>query len=84
MVNALNEDLTGRYVVLREDAMSPAYRNIANRVFKVEGGFGAVPYTRGQAIFGVTPIDGQQFRMAGDDVERFATDEEITLVKKGD
>jgi hypothetical protein len=80
MANALNEDLTGRYVVLREDAMSENYRDLPNRIFKVEGGFGAVPFTIGQALMGTTPIDGEKFRVGGYDVERFATDAEIASV----
>jgi hypothetical protein len=80
MANALNEDIDGRYVVLRESVMSPSYRDVKHRVFLVTGGFGASPATRGTALHGVTPIDEESFRMEGHDVERFATDEEITLV----
>jgi len=80
VANSLGKDLTDRYVVLREDVMSPGYRDIAQRVFKVEGGFGAVGFTRGTALIGTTPVDGEHFRMEGYDVERYATDEEIALV----
>lgn len=82
MANALNEDIEGRYVVLAEGAMAPQYRAIEHRVFFAKGGFGCVPYTRGTAVVGVTPIDGAKFRVEGYDIERFATDEEIALVTK--
>lgn len=80
MGNALGEDLTDRYVVLCEDAMSPEYRDLPNRIFKVSGGFGAVPYTRGQALVGTFPVDGETARMEGFMVERFATEAEIASV----
>jgi hypothetical protein len=82
MSNALNEDITGRYVVLAEGAMATPYRAIEHRVFLAKDGFGCVPYTRGTAVMGVTPIDGSKFRMEGYEIERFATDEEIALVTK--
>ncbi len=81
MGNALNTELSDRYVVLREDAVSAAYKDIKYRVFLVSGGFGASSFTSGSALFGTTPIDGEKFRMEGYDVERFATDEEIALVR---
>lgn len=80
MANNLKEDITGRYVVLKESSVSPRYRAIEERVFLAKDGFGCVPYTRGTAVMGVTPIDGAEFRMEGYDIERFATDEEIALV----
>jgi hypothetical protein len=82
VANALNENLTGRYVIVREDRFDPKYRDIKNRVFLVRGGFGSVPFTSGSALFGTTPIDGEKFRIEGGDVERFATDEEIEAVTK--
>lgn len=77
MANALNENLEGRYVVLVEKALAPAYRDIQNRIYKVEGGFGAMSFTAGTAIFGQTPVDGEKFRIEGSEIERFATDEEV-------
>jgi hypothetical protein len=79
MANSLSEELTGRYVVLKEEALAVAYRAIEYRVFKVEGGFGAAPYTRGTAVIGFSPFDGEKWRTDGHDIERFATDEEIAL-----
>lgn len=84
MANALNEDLTNRYVILKAETMAPAYRDIPNRVFLVMDGFGAVPFTRGSALLGVSPIDGEKWQTDGWDVERFATDEEIALVTSYD
>ena len=82
MGNALNTDLTDRYVIIREERFDPKYRDIANRVFLVTGGFGASSFTSGTALYGTTPVDGEKFRMEGHDVERYATDEEIAMVTK--
>ncbi len=80
MAHALNEDLTGRYVVLNGRTFKPAYQDIKHRVFLVRDGFGASSFTSGTALFGTTPIDGEKFRAEGYDVERFATAEEIEAV----
>ena len=83
MANALQEDITGRYVVINGRTFTSAYQDIKYRVFLVSGGFGAVPFTSGTAVFGSTPIDGERFRVEGYDIERLATDEEIALVTGG-
>lgn len=80
MANALDEDITDRYVVVAEESFAPAYRDIKYRVFHAETGFGCVPYTAGRAVIGTTPYDGEKFRIDGSEVERFATEEEIALV----
>jgi hypothetical protein len=80
MGNALKEDITGRYVVIKEEALQASYRDIKYRVFKAEGGFGCSPFTAGQAVLGYTPFDREKFRIEGHDIERYATDEEIRLV----
>jgi hypothetical protein len=80
MSNNLKEDITGRYVVLAEGVLSPAYNDVKYRIFHAEGGFGCVPYTSGTAVVGTTPFDGEKFRVEGYEIERFATDEEIALV----
>jgi hypothetical protein len=79
MANSLNENLDGRYVVLREEDMHEDYRDIKHRVFKVTGGFGASAGTLGSALFGESPHDGEKWRTNSFSVERFATDEEIRL-----
>lgn len=82
MANPLSEDLTDRHVVLAEETMAPQYKDIQFRVFLCRGGFGCAPYTGGRAVFGTTPIDGEEFRINSSEIERFATDEEIALVTK--
>ena len=82
MANSLNENITGRYVVLSTEGLKPEYHGIENRVFLVQGGFGADSFTAGTAVFGSTPFDGDEFRISGFDIERFATDDEIALVTK--
>jgi hypothetical protein len=80
MANTLNEQLEGRFVVLKAEGMAPAYRDINSRIYKVEGGFGASSFTAGTGLFGYSPCDGEKWRADGSDVERFATDEEIAAV----
>ena len=77
MANALNEDLTGRVVLISAHYMKQEYADPARRVFVVSGGFGAKPYTSGGGCFGAFLFDGEQCRMEGYMVERFATEDEI-------
>ena len=81
MANRLNEDLTGRAVVIDAAELKPEYADPVLRVFAVSGGFGAKSFTRGNAVYGAFVYDGEQCRMEGWMVERFATDEEIEAAK---
>lgn len=82
MANALNKDLTGRVVIIRAQEMKPEYAEPHLRAFRVDDGFGAKPYTAGQALLGEFLADGEQCRLEGWRVERFATDEEIEAAAK--
>lgn len=81
MGNALNEDITGRHVVLREDSLKSEYADITWRVFHAQGGFGCSPDTAGNAMFGTFVRDGEEVRMQGYHVERFATDAEVEAAR---
>jgi hypothetical protein len=81
MANSLNENLDGRFVILKEESLAEDYRAIEYRVFKVTGGFGASAGTLGSALFGESPFDGEKWRADSFDVERFATDAEIALAE---
>lgn len=81
MANSLNEELTGKVVVLRESRFKEEYKALQFRVFEVSGGFGADSYTAGTALFGTFLVDGEQARMNGYDVERLATEEDLALVE---
>ena len=80
MANNLSEYITGRYVVVAEECFNPQYRDIKYRVFHARGGFGCSPATMGSAVTGETPYDGEEFRIEGYQIERYATDEEIAMV----
>jgi hypothetical protein len=69
-MNSLKKDLTGKTVLLRADAMSPRYRDEKQRIVKVLGGFGAVPYTRGTALIVKFLSDGEEARFEGFQVEK--------------
>ena len=77
MANSLNQELSGKVVVLKKDGLKPEYHDIKQRLFKVSGGFGASSFTNGSVLFGTFLSDGEECRMNGYDVERLATDEEI-------
>lgn len=83
MGNSLNSDLEGKVVILKAEALKPAYQELKFRLFRVEGGFGSKPYTMGRALFGIFLADGEKARMDSYDVERLATDEEIALFDIG-
>lgn len=81
MGNNLNENIEGRYVVLL-----PSYfksrtlaEDIRERVFLAEGGFGCTSNSMGNAVFGQFAVDGEETRVEGYELERFATDQEIDL-----
>lgn len=82
MANSLKTDLTGKVVVLKVKLMKPEFQDLKYRLFRVEGGFGAVPFTSGTALFGITLVDGEHARFSGYDVERLATEEEIAIMEK--
>lgn len=84
MANALGHDLMGRVVVLVEGAMAPEYRALKWRLFRVNGGFGAQPFTAGTALFGTHLADGEQARWHGGLVERFATGEDLAALEEVD
>lgn len=89
MGNRLNEDLTGRVVIIEAMHLRSSGFGIgidlAKRpelcAFRVRGGFGAHPKTSGNAIFGEFLFDGEKCRMEGFMVYRFATDKEIAAAE---
>jgi hypothetical protein len=78
MANALNEDLTGKVVIFKQEYMSVP---VTEHPFRVRGGFGASPFTSGHALMGTFLSDGERTRMEGYMVDRLATDEEIAAAK---
>ena len=78
MANALQAQLQGKVVVLKDLIHTAAYASPPYyRLFRVEGGFGANPLTSGRAVFGVYLCDGEEAHIDGYDIERFATEEEV-------
>lgn len=81
MANAMNTDITGRYVVIYKSSMIPEYQDLSWRVFHATGGFGCLPDTMGSAVFGRFVRDGEEARIEGLQVERFATDDEVAMAQ---
>jgi hypothetical protein len=79
VANALNEDVTGRLVVVKAKSVTPGKQALTGRIFQVDarnGGFGAVPYTSGRAVFGWWLDNGRRGRVEGPNLERLITREE--------
>lgn len=79
MANALNEDVTGRLVVVKAKSVNADNQGIHHRIFQVDSGnagFGAVPHTSGRAIFGWWLDNGRRARVEGPNLERFIGREE--------
>ena len=79
MGNSLNEDITNKHVILKKK-----YYNgeVLDRVFFAKGGFGCSPDTMGCSVFGILESRGLECRVGGDEIERFATNEEVEESKR--
>lgn len=80
MGNNLNEDITGRFVLLAKGWFRDLDQaeDVRERVFLAQGGFGCKPWTMGNAVFGEFVVDGERVRVEGYDLDtRFATREEV-------
>lgn len=75
MANALNEDLTDKVVIFGQKYLRVTATEHPFRVSSA--GFGAKPYTAGNALSGEFLSDGEVARMEGFMVERYATDDKI-------
>lgn len=76
-MNGLHEDITDRFVHVKDGVLKPEHDRPGMRVFYAQGGFGCRSYTNGSAVFGEFIADGEECRMEGWQFDRFATDEEI-------
>lgn len=81
MANSLNQDLTGKWVVMLAKALKPEYSALHDRLYRCEGGFGCLSYTSGTFIGGTYMLDGHAGEDAarGFNIERLATDEEVAI-----
>lgn len=80
MANALNMNINGKYVVLKEKVYKG--NMVSDRVFYCDGGFGADNITVGRAVFGHFAKDKTSDRVNGYDIERLATEQEIDAALK--
>lgn len=82
MSNTLNQDLTGRWVLIHAKFLKPEYSAVHDRLFFVTGGFGALPHTSGSMIGGIYMLGGDPEGhdvSRGHWVERLATDDEVAI-----
>ncbi|MBI2047169.1 hypothetical protein HYT26_03335 [Candidatus Pacearchaeota archaeon] len=79
MANNLNQELKGKFVVLK----AAAYKgDKLKRIFFCEEGFGTSSKTGGTAIFGYFVSDGEDCKIGGYEIERFARDGEVKEAKR--
>ncbi|HLD37022.1 MAG TPA: hypothetical protein VJA86_00325 [Candidatus Nanoarchaeia archaeon] len=79
MANNLNQELEGKFVVLKAEEYG---KDQLKRIFFCRGGFGTSPKTSGSAIFGYFVFDGEDCRVEGYEIERFATGGEVEEAEK--
>ena len=77
MANSLKTELTDKVVIIKVDKLRPGHIQSKCRLFRVAGGLGAQSSTTGTELFGEFLCDGENGRINGYDVERFATDEDM-------
>lgn len=82
MANSLGIDLEGKTLVLKASYLKPEYREIGHRLFLARGGFGCSPDTIGNAVFGTSLCDGEEWRAEGFMFERVATDDDLAHLVK--
>jgi hypothetical protein len=77
MANALNTELTGKAVIIKQEALASGLIN-TEQPFRVDGGFGAHAFTSGTNCAGEWLSDGERAAVHGYVVERLATEDEIS------
>jgi hypothetical protein len=77
MANALNIELTGKAVIVKQEALKAEFVN-TEHPFLIDGGFGAHAYTSGTNCAGEWLSDGERAAISGYTIERLATDEEVS------
>ena len=73
-------NIKGKYVKVKDDRMESTVAPKL-RIFLAEDGFGCHPDTIGSKVFAIQVATGIRDYMRRNDVERLATDEEISLAK---
>ncbi|GHV12271.1 hypothetical protein FACS1894219_04860 [Clostridia bacterium] len=68
ITGGLDENLTGKVVVIKPDVFSPEYRTAEHQLKIVRGGFGASPDSRGNALFCIDLYTGKETRFERYDI----------------
>ena len=68
LLGGMEKNLNGCVVVLRPGTLRPEYRNAANQLIYVTGGFGAAPNSRGSAMFGNNVFSGENAKCRRHDI----------------
>ena len=80
----LNEDLTGKVIVIKPEVLTPEYRRSESQLKICAGGFGASPNARGNAVFCKDLYSGKESRFERYDVAGVAANDRLPVwaVKK--
>ena len=63
-----DDDLHGKVIVIKPEALRPEYRRATSQVMLCTGGFGAYPHSRGSAVFCTEIYTGRERRFERMDV----------------
>ena len=63
-----DDDLHGKVIVIKPEALRPEYRRATSQVMLCTGGFGAYPHSRGSAVFCTEVYSGRESRFERIDV----------------
>ena len=66
--DGLNEDLTGKLIIIKAEILAPEYRSQEHQLQKVFGGFGANPNARGTAVYCKDLYTGKECRYERGDI----------------
>jgi hypothetical protein len=71
---AQEQDLRGKVIAIKPQALSPEYRRGDQQLMLVSGGFGASAHARGRAVYGYRLSNGQTMRVNRNQVLGIVTD----------
>jgi hypothetical protein len=64
----LEEDLTGKLIAIKQEAIAPEYRACSHQLYIATGGFGCSPASRGRAVYCKNLYSGEEERWDRSDI----------------
>ena len=66
--NGMNDDLDGKVIIIKAEALSPQYQSVDYQLRFCNGGFGTRPNSRGRAVFCTDLFEDKKSRFEREDV----------------